>query len=181
MFGIDLLMAFFAGLIWWQIIALIVLIISCGFALYDENALSMILTLIVGIVIFWSMIVSSLTVLSFSSILGFVVVYFGFGVVWSFLKFRIEVSKIIEYIKNDPYMLKNYTLKEATKIRIKDNIKNNRIAFWIMFWPFSVTGYFLDDFIYNLFENIEKIVIKFVKRIKSVYDRIADSMISKYE
>jgi len=181
MFGIDLIIAAFAAMVWWQIIALGFLVIACGFSLYEENALGILTILAVGIVVFWTMISTSILSLSISGILGFLVIYLGIGVLWSFLKYRIVVSEIVENIKTDKFALKHNTLRDLTKKSVKNNVDNNRISFWILCWPFSIIGYIVNDFIYNMIKEIKKNVLKLINKIKFIYDKITDSIISKYE
>ena len=56
--------------------------------------------------------------------------------------------------------------KEITRRKDYDSI-----VFWILLWPFSALGYLINDFIIDMMR-------KFVDKIYTVYDKIADKMLS---
>ena len=164
MFGIDVGLAFFAALIWWEIALFAILMIGFGFSLWEESSKGFAVAFMVILFIPWSGAGSLWASLSLIGIIYYLIVFLLAGIGWSFFKWRLLVQKEIEYGKES-----NLTLK-----KVKRNIQNkkdyDKIVYWILLWPFSALGYFLNDFIYDLVKRI-------VDKIYTVYDRITDRML----
>lgn len=165
--GIDLAIAFFVGLIWWEYVALFVIVVGFGASLNENSAVWALVLVGAFILIPWTGLGAIFATLTFSGVIGYGIVFLLIGVLWSVFKWSIFVrEKIAYYSKN-----KNYKYsKEEVKEKISDSKSNDQIAFWIIMWPFSSLGYFVNDFVYDF-------VISIVKRISKVYDRITDGLI----
>lgn len=165
MFGFDIVLAFLAGMIWYELVFFGVLLIGCGFSLKFESSLGFIIPLAILLGVNWTGSGSAIALLStmpFLSILWIALMFIIIGVIWSFFKWRNLVKEVIDYSKNCSI--------EAVKERISNKKNYDVVAFWIILWPFSVLGYIINDFVYD-------IVTKFIDKIYSIYDRITDKML----
>ena len=169
MFGIDLVMAFVAGLVWWEIIIFLVLIGGLGFSLYEESSIGFAVAFGLFLIINWTGTGALWTTITLSSLLYYFGVYLIAGIGWSFYKWRLFVKEKIAYY-NDMNKNGNYT-KSDIKEKILSSKSYDKIVYWIMLWPFSSIGYLINDFIYD---TVRKIVAK----LYAVYDRITDSLLS---
>jgi hypothetical protein len=168
MFGIDLALAFFAGLVWWELVLFGVMVLGSGIALSKESSLGFFIAF--GILFFmpWT---GAGSLWASISLLDLIYYFIGFilaGIGWSFFKWKLFVQDIISRYSDRG--------KEYTKQDVKDEINYRKdydtIIYWITLWPFSLLGYFLNDFVYNLVKSI-------VDRIYTVYDRITDNLLDK--
>ena len=165
--GIEVGIAFFAGMLWWQFIVMGILGIGFVASLVNESSVIFGITLAVFMGFFWN--VLGLGTLSVSSVLIFLVVYIGFGLLWSLYKWRLFVlEKKEEYINNR----QNYTYpKDYTNQDIIDYVSRSKdtdqILFWVVLFPFSMLGYFINDFILDI-----------IKKMTKVYDKITENIIN---
>jgi hypothetical protein len=164
--GIDLVFAFFAGLVAYEIGLILILIVGFGFALNRETSVGILVVLVIMFTFNWTGTGSLYSILTvWEALYGFVV-WLALGLFWSRFKWGDLVDRVIEYAKTASY------------IKTKDDVKNeiarrksyDTIAFWILLWPFSVAGFFLTDFIDRVWKQL-------VDRLYKIYDRIADRKI----
>jgi len=176
MFGIDLAFAFLAGLIWWELLLIVVVIIGGGIALKNESSLGFFIGFAILLFVPWTGAGSLWAGIDLISFIWYGVLFIIAGIGWSFFKWKLFVQNIIDRFESNA---KNYSHQhhtQYTKQNIKEEINNSKdydiIIYWIMLWPFSMIGYFINDFVYNLIKGI-------IDRIYTVYDRITDKLISK--
>lgn len=146
----SLTLGFILGLAWWNIALIagtLFFFILCVFSEVLEGSLFFL--------------VASLGVLTFSGVIDhntisvyeifkYLLYYLVLGVIWSLIKYKIEVDKIIEDHSNPTL---NY---------IKSRLSIDRISFWIIFFPISVIKFLTADL-------INYIILK----LSSVYELIA--------
>lgn len=94
-------------------------------------------------------------------IIGSLVVYVFLGIGWSFYKWKLYCRK---YYKQGGII--------RSSIRITDN--KDRISAWMMYWPFSLIWYLLNDPIVNFYNFL-------YHKLESIYTAISDSERQKYE
>jgi len=165
--GIDLAIAFFVGLIWWEYIVLTAVIVGMGISLNTNSAIGSLVLIAVAFSIPWSGTGAVFATMTFGSFIGYAILFLGIGVIWSIYKWQLFVREKIKHYQEDN---KEYT-KEEVKYEINRSKSNDQIAFWIILWPFSSLGYLINDFIYD-------IVIAIVKKITKIYDGITDKLIN---
>ncbi len=151
--GISL---FFALIVWYEIIALaIVSILMVGFMWNEHGAVPFVGLLII---MFYSWtgngaLVEPVSLLdAWLFILGYIVI----GLIWSVFKW----GRLVKYYIN------KYE-KEADVRSSLSYTSNDKIAFWILWWPFSILGFIFDDAIEWIIEHF-----------KGVYNMITEKMIS---
>ncbi len=167
--GLELVGAFFVGLVWWEIILFGILVLGFLFSLGNETSIGAVAALGVLFVMSWTGVGALYSVVSFSTLIWGGIVYLIIGLFWSFWKWRLLVSRVIRLM----------TSSDSNRVYDKNEIKReisrrkdyDTIVFWILVWPFSALGYFVNDFIIDM-------VRKFVEKIYTVYDKIADNMIN---
>lgn len=169
MFGIDLGLAFFAGLIWWEIGLFLVLLIGSGIALKEESSAGFFVAFAVIFFMPWSGVGSIWASVSLVGIMYYLILFILAGIGWSFFKWKLFVQKQIEYHKDRRYGDSAYTKKQI-KEAIQSKKSYDTIIYWILLWPFSVLGYLVNDFVYNLVKSI-------VDKIYTIYDRITDKLL----
>ena len=161
--------AFFASLVWWEIIALVALIIGFSIGLFRESSTGTGIIIVIFIAVFWSHISFIYNAVGFWGIVSTISGYLMIGGVWSLWKWKDYVKSEIEYVKTqyDIPIVEDFR-KEAFN-RIKRNMDYDIIGFWILMWPFSVTGYLFND-----------ILSKFARVIfGGVYEKITLYLINK--
>lgn len=164
--GIDLGLAFFAGLVAYEIGLFIILIIAFGFSLNRETSLGVVAIFIVMFTWNWTGTGSLYGALTAWEVLYGLAVWIAIGLFWSRFKWGDLVDKVIEQSKK----LKYVKTKQDVKNQIDREKSYDTIAFWILLWPFSVAGFFLTDFIDRVWKQI-------VDRLYKIYDRIANTKI----
>jgi len=164
MFGIDVGMAFFAALIWWEIVLFLIVGVGLVFALNEESSGGFFFGFAIMFFMPWTGVGSIWASISLIGILYYLVIFLLAGIGWSFFKWRLLVQKEIQVGKDEDLTL------EKVKKNISYRKSYDKIIYWILLWPFSALGYLVNDFIYDLVKRI-------VDKIYTVYDRITDKML----
>ena len=144
--GLEFLAAFYAAVVWYQLIIIaVVLILSIGFIANESGSIPFIG--VMGVLMYnWT---GAGAVLTFSSMLDgwvFILVYIAIGLIWSFFKWGRLVKYYIGKHKNEDDV--RYALK---------NVSNDKIAYWVLWWPLSVMGFVFEDAIQWLIEHFKGI------------------------
>ena len=148
--SLSLSLGFILGLAWWNILLIAgtgIAFVLCVFSEVIEGALFF-LVASVGTLLFFGVIDHES--LNFLSLLKYTCYYLLFGVLWSLIKYKIEVDKIIRDNVN------------PTLSYIKSRLSINKISFWIIFFPVSIIKFFTADL-------VDYIILK----LSSVYELIA--------
>ena len=165
MMDLGFLTGFVAGLVWWEIGFLLVLLVGFGVSLFNESSIWTAVALFMVFGYSWGDNPSLWSTMSIIEILWMIGIYIGLGVIWSFYKWRTVVINIIESCSTN-----------FTKIEIKDRIASKKdydtLVFWIIFWPFSLFGYLFNDLFTDLIKTL-------MGKIYNVYDRISDKLLEK--
>lgn len=144
--------AFFAALVWWELGLFAVAILVSGYSLNSEGGT--LFAAAVGALVFYFFGVD----FSFVNI-G---IYLALGMGWFVFKFRNHVRNVIDEAKETG----GYT-KSEVKSAIYRNINADVVFFWIIAWPFSIIGFFVNDFAVYIY-----------KRLRVMMGNIVDNMIA---
>jgi len=98
----------------------------------------------------------------------FTVYYLVIGSAWSIFNYARVIRKNMIIAKADGATAKNYSLKH-----FRDEIKNDRIARWVLYFPFSIFEYIIGDFFVNIIKKI-------VSMLGGTYNRIANHYYTRY-
>ena len=94
--------------------------------------------------------------------LYYTIAYLVVGITWSLFKYKKRAEEIaLEY--KDKNNTKEYILE-----RIRYNIRNHDIAFWIIYFPISMIKFLLEDFVDYL-----------IDQLGFVYKRIARAVVDR--
>lgn len=146
----SLTLGFILGLAWWNIALIFgtfIIFMLCVFNEIIEGSLFF-LAATIGVAAFFGVI--SITTISLVGVISYLLIYLLIGVIWSLIKYKIEVDKIIEDHENPTL---NY---------IKSRLSVKKISFWIIFFPVSIIKFATEDL-------VDYIVLK----LSSVYELIA--------
>lgn len=147
---------FFAAIVWYEIIVIgIISVLMVGF-LWEEHAIVPFIGLIAILFYDWGTHGAFVQVGSILDVWVFLLVYISFGLFWSFFKWGRLIKKFI----------KDYDSEEDVRYRLS-NFSNDRIAYWVLWWPFSIAGFVFDDAIQWVIEHF-----------RGVYNMITDKLIS---
>jgi hypothetical protein len=94
--------------------------------------------------------------------------YLTVGIGWSLFKFRRYVSKLLgkyEAGKDKDKTMFDYTQLQRSVSLTTENVE--RISYWAGFWPVSVVGFFLHDFLNWVVTDV----------LAKLYQHIADSVL----
>ena len=154
--GLEFLSAFYASVVWYELIIIAVIFsLSVGFMMNESGTIPFIG--VMGLLIYnWT---GTGAILTFSSLLNawvFILVYIIIGLLWSFFKWGRLVKYYIGEHKNE----------EDVRFSLK-NVSNDRIAYWILWWPLSAIGFIFEDAIQWIIEHF-----------KGVYNMITDRLIN---
>jgi len=166
--GLEIVGTFFAGLIWWEIVIFLGLIIGLGASLYNETALGFFIAFGIFSFINWSGTGSLWATITLSGLLYYGLIFIAIGIGWSLFKWKLLVQREIEDGKR-----RNFS-KEEIKKYINKKKDYDTISYWILLWPFSAFGYFVNDFIYDTMK-------KLIDKIYTLYDRITDRLLGDYQ
>lgn len=155
MFEVGL--AFFAGLIWWEILAFAVFSIFIVGTLVHERAGVAIVLLTVMLFWGWSGTGPVLTLSSLLDMSFFLLGYLLIGILWSFKKWRDKVS----------YAIKEFKTESEVRYHLDSTYHMDNKLYWVTFWPFSLIGFLFGDLIEQLIE-----------RFKGAYAYITNKMIA---
>ena len=158
---------FFGALVMWELGLIFIAMVVWGFSLWNETSLGFLAVLVILMSISWTGVGSGWAVISFTDMVWQIVVYLGMGILWSVWKWKTEAVKVRDscllYNKSND----NYYSRDDIIIKINDNKNYDTIGFWIIVWPLSAVGYFINDFIIDTIKSI-------IKRMYNVYDRITN-------
>ena len=168
MFGLEIGMAFFAGLIWWEILVFGILVFGIGASLFNESALGFVIGFTILTFVNWSGAGSLWATMSLAGLLYYGAVFIVIGIGWSLFKWKLIVQKQIE--KGKQYN----SSKDEVKREINNKKDYDTIVYWILLWPFSLLGYVVNDFIYDTMKRL-------IDKIYTLYDRITDRLLGDYE
>lgn len=146
----SLTIGFIFGLAWWNILLIAstaIIFILCVFNEIIEGAIFFAIASVATLFFFGVIDYSSISILS---TLKYSAIYLLIGIIWSLIKYKIEVDKIIQD-HSSPTL--NY---------IKSRLSIDKISFWIIFFPVSVIKFLTEDL-------VDYIILK----LTSVYDLIA--------
>jgi len=163
---VESLIIVLGAMVWWEIGLILVICIWGGVSVFKESSLMLGAGLFVALAVNWTGVGSLWSMIDFAELLIYVGVYILAGIGWSFYKWRLCVEKYITYCKS-----RSYNLEDA-KLHISSKKNYDTMFYWVMWWPFNLVGYFINDLIYDVF-------MKLIKRLSNVYDRITDSMLAK--
>ena len=173
MFGIDLI----AALSWGQILALVVLVSVFVVSLCTEDTIASVLLSVLFTITSWSLIGPTILSLSLIHILTFLLIYAGIGFIWSLIKYRSEVRRIVLMLKFETFRIVNTSFDKAVRKEIKTQINAGRVLFWVIYWPVSMISYLCT----RLLKNIWKYLIRSSKRLVFIYDEILIRTINNYK
>ena len=155
--GLEPIGIFFAAIVWWEIIALaIVGIVMVGF-MWEEHAAVPFVGLLLILFYSWGDTYGPLVEInSLFDVWLFLLIYIAIGLGWSFFKWGRLVSSYIE----------KYEKEEDVRYYLKQ-FSYDSIAYWVLWFPFSMIGFVFDDAIQWI-----------ISRFRGVYNLITDRMIS---
>lgn len=164
----EFLLGLYTGvfaLVWWEIALTIAILVFALIALFYENAI--LGSLFIGALIIafakTGVLVVDFSGFSILTALYYTIAYLVVGIMWSLFKYKKRAEEIAIEYKN-----KNST-KEYILEKIRYNIRNHDIAFWIVYFPISIIKFLLEDFVDYLIEQLGFIY----KRIaRAVVDRL---------
>lgn len=93
-------------------------------------------------------------------------IYIIIGVLWSFIKFRIEVKKFL--VKRASYTSLNQKFTAVVVV----SMFSSRLVKWIAYWPLNIFTTLIKDILADFWKSI-------VKMFNKVYIWLAESVISK--
>ena len=146
---------FFSSIAWWEIIIFIVISISMVALLYEEYASIPIGALLFILFYHWGEVGPFI---KFQSVLDawiYISGYLIIGLIWSFFKWGKLVNYYISKYENEE------DVRHSLKIYSYD-----KIAYWVVWWPFSLFGFLFDD-----------VIQWFISHFKGIYRLISDKMI----
>jgi len=166
--GLEVVGAFFAGLIWWEIVIFLGLVIGLAASLYNETAIGFFVAFGIFSFVNWSGAGSLWSAMTLSGFLYYGLIFIAIGIGWSLFKWKLLVQNEIEKGK------KYNSTKNEVKIEINNKKDYDTISYWILLWPFSSAGYLINDFIYDTMK-------KLIDKIYTLYDRITDRLLGDYQ
>lgn len=142
----------FLALAWYQMIGMFAFpILFLIFVFNDEVTASLIfLGCSVGFLQYFNFI--DLRTLDLATCLYTIIIYLILGCIWSLFKYKQRAEEIAKSYKNRSGYTKEDIIKE-----IKRGIYNSQIAYWIIFFPFSIIKFFLSDFVDYLISKLSRI------------------------
>ena len=146
---------FFAAMVWWEIIIFVGLFMVFSAFVFDERGSIPFIAAAIMLFVDWT---GKGPIISFHSTLDswiWILGYLLIGLIWSFFKWG-------RYVK---YAIDRYDDEEDVRWKLKQ-FSNDTIAYWIIWWPFSLIGFIFEDAIDWV-----------IHRFKGVYNLIADKMI----
>jgi len=146
---------FFAAMVWWEIIIFVGLVVVFSGSLYDKRGSVAFVAAAIILFVDWS---GKGAIITFDSALDswfWIASYFIIGLIWSFFKWGRYVTYVIDRYDNEEDI--RYELKRFS---------NDTIAYWVIWWPFSLIGFIFEDAIDWV-----------IHRFKGVYNLIADKLI----
>ncbi len=171
MFGLDMIAAFFAGLVMWEIFVFGVLCIVIFASLNYESSIAFSLAFVVLMTMSWTGVGSAWAAITLLDLIWFIAVYVVMGIAWSAFKWRQLAIRIRDSyrasVRDGKRLYTDSEIKE--QIQIKKNY--DTFIFWILVWPLSGIGYIINDFIRDIFT-------KLIDRISTIYDRITDKVMA---
>ena len=166
----DSLIAFTAGLVWYEIVFCVVLFIGLLISLSEDFAALFGAVFVLFSIFFFHHSDVPFNVWTFS---GYLIVYLVIGAIWSLFKWRQAVLKEKKYAERNyegTESEKSEYIIEETKNRLDSDYSVEDRVHWIVSWPFGVIGYIFGDMIINAFEFI-------VQRLSKTYDKITNSIL----
>lgn len=194
----EFLSLFIIGSLWWYII-------TGGFVIWaifltEKETLGWVITSLIIYLLFFSFLgkVNIFAYLFYHPInsLLYILSYFLFGIIWSFVKWWLKVNKTAQKCKEElerflekhrprksavpeQYQTSQHqekNLQEEWERHIKTTeyekpiaSKNKeKISVWIIYWPFSLLWALIHDFVRDL---VEQFVIRFQKLYQSISDK----------
>jgi len=147
---------FFAAIVWYEIIAIgIISLLMVGF-LWEEHASVPFIGMLALLFYDWGTHGAFVEVGSILDVWIFLIIYIAIGLMWSFFKWGRLIKQYIAKFDNE----------EDVRYKLS-NFSNDRIAYWVLWWPFSIAGFVFDDAIQWIIEHF-----------KGVYNLITDKLIN---
>ena len=164
---------FLGGLVMWELGLIFIAMVAWGFSLWNETSVGFLVVLIVLLSISWTGAGSAWAAISLAELIWQITVYLVLGLAWSVWKWRAEAKKIKDYYRDYNKNHGGEYTKEYVIDRINDNKNYDTIGFWVIVWPLSSIGYFINDFIIDTINSI-------IRRMYNVYDRITASVMKDF-
>ena len=153
--GLEFIGVFFAAMVWYEMIILAIVSLAIVGLMWNENGAIPFIGFM-GILFYgWGTNEAFITVSSALDAWLYVAGYIIAGLAWSFFKWGRLVNYYIGYHEHEEdvrYSLKTYS--------------TDKIAYWIIWWPFSILGFVFDDAIAWIIDHF-----------KGVYNMITEKMI----
>lgn len=154
----------FLALAWYNILVVGVLLVIFTFCAFNEIVEGSAIFLAASIFVLNYFDIIPLTNIDWSTVIYSIMVYLAVGCIWSLFKYKQRAEELaIGYNENKHY---NQYTREQIVQKIKYEIKNSQIAYWIIFFPISMIKFALSDFVDYL-----------ISKLGRVYDYIARSVV----
>lgn len=151
----EIILTFFAGMLWYDIIGLVILSAISYYSICDRNGYAIII--IVGIFYFYY-----INVFEIVSVFYFMCVYLMIGFIWSLYRTRALARKLTD---------KNNKEKESNKLsrsHLMDEIKSkSNTSYWILSFPLDILEYLFSD----VFDYV-------LSKLHRIYDAIIKSYVN---
>lgn len=106
-------------------------------------------------------------------VLEFVSYWLLAGAFWSIVRWYLFLLKVRARTRASASQSKQQT--PLTRPRDSYASENkSRITGWIAYWPFSIVGYFLGDFLTNVFKNVYRV-------LSSLYEKMGNAVFAGFE
>lgn len=141
---------FFIGMAWYYIVVGILCVIGFLWFVFEESWLSPIaLAGLIGVLYHTDKV--DISQIDMSASITAIIVYFIIGMVWSGVKWFYLVKGKKAW--HDNYLLQNP--KDTSKFSIPNHKDyTEQLAFYIVFWPFSMIKYLLGDLVMDIARHI---------------------------
>jgi len=161
LFSLGIITGFFASLVWWEYIFIIIMVGGFTVSSNTDNPLGV----LVGFGFFfffpWGESGSLFSHFGLTGIFMWFGIYLVLGIIWAAFKWNILSQKVIlkslkEY-ESDSYYRETYTKEEYIKKEVKNSANYGYFFNWITMWPISIILHFFSETLYNIligFKNI---------------------------
>lgn len=153
---IEIVLLFFTAIVWYEIIGLGIISVLMVGLLWEEHASVPFGGLLVLLFYDWETTGAFIEVGSILDAWVYLLVYIAIGLMWSFFKWGRLINRYIVLYDNE----------EDVRFSLSA-FSNDNIAYWVMWWPFSILGFVFDDAIQWIIEHF-----------RGVYNLITDKLIN---
>ena len=154
----DFLIGFILGLVWYEYIVLVIACFMLYASISDEGGTMFAIILVFSIIVS----VFKFEVDFFNVILPLSIAYIAAGLLWSFFKWSVRVKSEISRLRKNGH--DDIFIKE----HLKEFKNNDKIFYWVVAWPLSISEYIVYDALKD-----------FISKFGKVYDSIVDRQLNK--